>query len=260
MSHMLGKAPAVQDKKGRTLKLSTILKAPEELPTIPEQFTFQSAHELPFGCYGNDVWGNCVRVAIANQTLALEDDEQDKVIKVTQEDILKKYWKQQGWCSCLAKPVPGGRFDNGLVVLDTLVDARKHGWRTGGKTYKLHAFASVPVTDHRLVKAGSFLLNGLLIGINLPLTAQDQLGKTWEYQPWKKGSEAGSWGGHLVWNKDFPYGLPNVITWGKDQEMTWEFAEHYVDEIYAVVDAPNCKESILNLDLLKSYLKAVGKS
>jgi hypothetical protein len=135
---------------------------------------------------------------------------------------------------------------------------RKNGWKVGGKTFKIHAFANVPIVNHKLVRTGNFLLNGLQFGIDLPLTAQDQIGKVWEYLPGKIGNEPGSWGGHLVWNKDYPDGLPNVITWGEEQEMTWEFAEHYVDETFAIVDDRNCKASVLDVPRLEQYLKAVG--
>jgi hypothetical protein len=200
-------------------------------------------------------------VGRANQTLAFEDDELNQVIPISTDDVLKEYWKEQGYNSCIfkKKPKPGGIFDNGLVVLNSLNLWRKNGWIAAGHKYRIYAFAAVDVFNHPLVKTGNFLLNGLLFGISLPLTAQDQVGKVWEVVN-GPGNEPNSWGGHLVFNKDYPDGQPNVITWGNNQEMTWGFAEKYCDEVYAVVDDKDSKSSVLDITLLKSYLDACCKN
>lgn len=252
----LGKDPAKVDSL--TLMMERVLLPADELPVIPYYYTFKSNHDIPFGCFGNDHWGCCVRTGIANQTLAFEDDEQNVVLDISTEEVLKKYWNQQGWRCWMKKPVPGGRFDNGLNTLSTLADARKNGWKVKGKTYKIHAYGLVNQCDPQAVKTGCYLLNGLLVGLTLPLTAQDQIGKVWEVVD-KPGNQPNSWGGHLVFMMDFPDGIPHVMTWGKSQEMTWDFLARYCDELFAVVDNKNSKASLLNLPELEKYLKAVGK-
>ena len=259
MIYKLGKLPPVDD--GKIFSLKKILKVPSELPPIPDKYTFTSRNPLDFSDpLGNLEWGCCVRTGIAYQTVAFEDDEQNIALHPTEAENLKKYWNEQGWRCFMKKPVPGGKYDQGLVVLYALKDARKNGWKIGGKAYKIHAFANTTPYNHQLVKAGCFLLNGMLFGLDLPLTAQDQIGKVWEYLPDTAGNEPRSWGGHLVWNKDYPDGDPVVQTWGAPQEMTWEFLEHYSSpsEVFAVVDNKDSKSSVLDEKRLDSYLQAIS--
>lgn len=245
--YRLGKKPAVFDS--RTFKLANILKAPVQLPPIPDKYEFCSTNTLPFGMFGNDEWGDCVMVGRANQTLAFEDDEQGKVIPITTDDVLKEYWKEQGW-RCGKKP------DDGLVVLDSLKAWRKK-WKAAGRRYGIYAFASVPVLNHQLVKTGIYLLNGLQFGLNLPLSAQDQ--EVWDVAEGPEYEcEPGTWGGHLVWSLDYNDTGPRVVTWGEIKQLTWAFADIYTDEVFATVDDKNSKSSTLNVELLDSYLKAVS--
>ena len=251
-NYKLGKrAPAPITKK--TLMLKDAFAS--ELPPIPMTYEFKSNCKLQFGLFGNDAWGDCVKVGQANQTIAFEDDEQMCQVPVTTNDVLKGYWKEQGWKG-VCKPKPGGRYDNGLVVSESLKRWQKVGWKVGNKTYKIYAYAYVPKAKHDLVKAGNFLLNGLQLGISLPLSAQDQIGKVWDVTT-GAGSEPGSWGGHCVWFIDYPNGMPNVVTWGKPQEMTWAFFDKYVDECWAVVDNKDSKSSSLDLTTLDKYFHDV---
>jgi hypothetical protein len=89
-----------------------------------------------------------------------------------------------------------------------------------------------------------WLFGGAYIGVELPITAQDQ--DVWDV-PNNPGpnDDPGSWGGHAIYlvGYDFPESpVPNpesrtltCITWGRTKKMTWAWFEKYCSEAYALV-------------------------
>src|SRR5262245_36671815 len=90
--YKLGKAPARRDK--RNLKLAAILRAPVSLP---EEYDFDVLHQgVPTPVFGNDRFGDCVIAGRAHQTLRFELIEQKKLIPITENDVIKEYFKETG--------------------------------------------------------------------------------------------------------------------------------------------------------------------
>jgi hypothetical protein len=115
----LGKAPAKKDK--RNFKMAALLK---KIPKVPREWDFDTAdnkYHIPLPMFGNDVYGDCVIAGRAHQTLRFEVVEQRKVIGMTEKDVLREYWKEEGGS--------GPNYDQGLVVLDSLNLWRKNGWK-----------------------------------------------------------------------------------------------------------------------------------
>ena len=244
----LGKAPTRKDK--RNFKLAALLKV---LPPAPESWDYDLAHpkfQIPMPMFGNDQYGDCVMAGRAHQTLRFESVEQQTIIGVTDGDVLREYWKEEGG--------KGPAFDKGLVVLDSLNLWRHKGWQAAKKKYTIYAFAQVDQKNHAEVQAAIFLLTGAGAGISLPKSAQTQItaGQPWDVTT-GPGSEPGSWGGHYVYLVGYTPQGPVCVTWGQKQAMTWSFVDKYFDELYAIVDNRDkfLKTSPLDLNLLDSYLK-----
>lgn len=236
-----GKAPAKRD--ARNLKMSAILKAPV---TVPEEYDFDVVHKgIPTPMFGNDKYGCCVIAGRGHQTLRFEMAEQKILISITEKDIVKEYLKESG-----------GE-DTGLVVLDSLKLWRKNGWLAGKKRYKIQAFAEIDRNSLDEVKRTVFLDIGVGLGLSLPdsFLAQFNAGKPWTIVK-GRGSKPNPDNGHYVFVPGYTKLGPVCVTWGRRQQMTWEFFKKYCDEAYAIIDAIDTPKKKENIDesKLKDFL------
>lgn len=239
----LGKKPAKHDR--RTLTLKSILRAPV---TVPEEYDFDTSHAgVPTPVFANDRLGDCVIAGRAHQTLRFEDIEQGSVLMIKDADVTKEYFKQTGGA------------DNGLVVLDSLKLWQAKGWKVGSKNYKIRAYASIDFKNHTQVKQAIFSDVGIGLGVQLPKAAQAQIQTG---QPWSvtTGPDAkpGSWGGHYVFVPGYTKLGPVCVTWGRKQQMSWDWLNKYCDEAYAIFDAANrFKKTIISQAKVDALLPAV---
>jgi hypothetical protein len=238
----LGKAAAVRDKD--TVAFVQLLRAAKALPT---KYDFDTAHAgIPTPMFGNDALGDCVIAGRAHQTLRFEDIEQGSVLMIKDADVTKEYFKQTGGA------------DNGLVVLDSLKLWQAKGWKVGSKNYKIRAFASIDFKNHTQVKQAIFSDVGIGLGVQLPTAAQAQIQTG---QPWSvtTGPDAkpGSWGGHYVFVPGYTKLGPVCVTWGRKQQMSWDWLSKYCDEAYAIFDAANrFKKTIISQAKVDALLPA----
>ncbi len=211
----------------------------------------------------NDQLGDCVVAATANTTRNFENFEQGKDPTITDEDVKVQYFKETDGP------------DTGLVELDHLNTWRKDGFLVGDKVYKIHAFASVDWKNHTEVKYCIYLLNGIFLGLALPITAQSQLSSgIWTIvNPGSPDAVPGSWGYHAVIGQAFtpdspvpptpptppkPGCLPGarilslfkkkprivgysatgpiLLTWGMRVQADWDWLDECCDEAYGVID------------------------
>ncbi len=187
----LGKLPAKKDE--RTIKLSTLFRV-ELLPPLPDSFDLDKARGLvTHPVFLNDQLGDCVIAATANMTRNFENFEQGKDPAITDTDVQAQYFKETSGA------------DTGLVELDHLNTWRQDGFLVGDKVYKIHAFASVDWKNHTEVKYCIYLLNGIFLGLALPITAQSQLSSgVWTIvNPGSPDAVPGSWGYHAVIGQAF---------------------------------------------------------
>jgi len=238
----LGKAPAKTDK--RTFQFAALLKTP---PPTPAQYDFDLTHPgIPTPMFANDVHGDCVMAGRAHVTLRFEDIEQGSILMISDQDVLKEYFKESGGA------------DSGLNILDSLNEWRHTGWRAAKKNYKIHAFAQVTPKNHAEVKAAVYLLTAAYIGLALPKSAQAQIQAG---QPWGvvSGPSAApnSWGGHCVMVPGYNETGPVCVTWGRKQQMTWAFFDKYCDEAYAIVDDKDSAKSKLDVAKLVAALNSL---
>jgi hypothetical protein len=242
----LGKAPAKRDP--RNLQLRALLRRAIKLPT---EYDFDLNHKaVPTPMFGNDNFGCCVISGRAHQTLRFELVEQKRVLSITTREVVDEYLAQSG-----------GQ-DSGLIMLDSLRLWRKQGWIAAGKRYYVRAFSEVNRARLNEVKTAIFLNLGVGIGLRLPLSAERELaaGKPWTTTT-GAGSRANTWGGHYVYVSGYTKLGPTCVTWGKKQQMSWDFFTAYCDEAYAIIDDLNTtkKRAMLDAKKLDAFLATVSK-
>jgi hypothetical protein len=241
----LGKLPVRLDV--RTLPLPRYLDR-SKLPPPPAEIDLATAvGEWPM--YANDRLGDCTTAAAAHMIEAWTAPIRGAAVELSEGDVLSAFDD--------VKQVDPATGEEGAVELDVLVYWRKHG--IGG--HRIGAFARVPVWDHGLVATAAYLFGGLYIGLQLPLTAQRQ--ETWDWTNRLVGpAKPGSWGGHAVDVVGYDEEILTVVTWGRLQQLTWSFWDHYVDEAYALLsvdflDTEGTAPNGFDLRALKEDLKKV---
>jgi hypothetical protein len=239
----LGKAQAQRDR--RNLLLRAVLKA---APALPPAYDFDMKHTgIPTPMFANNMHGCCVIAGRAHQTLRFEDIEQGSVLMISDADVLREYFGETGGA------------DHGLIVLDSLKEWRTSGWRVGKRAYMIQAFAQVDFTKRDEVRRAIFADVGLGLGIQMPKSAQAQVqaGQPWTVVPGPTGVK-GSWGGHYVYVPGYTPQGPVCVTWGRKQQMSWEWLAKYCDEAYAIFDAKDrFKTSMIDRKKIRAFLKAL---
>jgi len=248
----LGKGEPKTDKK--TIVLTDFVDSTVQ---VPVSFNFDK-HRRPFPAkeWGNDEYGDCVDAGQANQLLRLERVETRRTIKLTNDDVIRRYKQQTG------TQFPGDEHDNGLIMLDTLREWRA-GWKFDGRVYKIAAFGKVPLHNPQLLRLCCFLFNGLQLGFDLPLSARtDTRNGVWVTTT-GEGSTPGSWGGHAVYTKRFDANNIYVLSWGDEIRVSNEFMEKYADEVWAVIDDFDPwrhTHGVLDVEKLINQMKSNGIS
>lgn len=221
----LGKQEHKVDK--RTVLLADFVESNIQ---VPVSWNFDSRRaKFPLNLWGNADYGDCVLAAQTNQLLRNERVETRSTPKVTDEDVIARYKAMTG-CQ-----MPDDANDTGLVMLDALRNWRS-GWSWKNKQYKIAAFGLVNHSDSAAMRRCCYLFNGLQLGFNLPLNAQQGTRNgLWDFVP-GAGSQPGSWGGHAVYAKRYDADSIYVLTWGREVRVTNSFINNYCDEAWAVID------------------------
>jgi hypothetical protein len=116
-----------------------------------------------------------------------------------------------------------------------LLDVLKYWRNTGIAGHKILAFAAPEPGNKDHIRAALDLFGGLYVGLDLPISAQNQM--VWSVPPYgPRGPGApGSWGGHCVVLEAYDSQGLTVISWGQKKRMTWGFFMVYCDESFAVL-------------------------
>jgi hypothetical protein len=212
----LGKKAARQDS--RTLAYATYRTGAEAAPA--------DAHwgrGLPFAMLGNDKYGDCVEAGYAHQ-VQIWGDRADKPFVPDNTEVLGAYTAITGF-----NPNDPNT-DQGTDIL-TAVGYWKS---TGMAGQKITAYASLNPRQRDEISEAIAWYGGAYIGVQLPLSAQDQVGKQWTVTT-GPDAVAGSWGGHCIPLSGFDQNQLWCVTWGALQSMTWEFFTTYCDEAYVLL-------------------------
>jgi len=213
-------------KDQRTLKLKKYLHP--NLPAPPAEVDW-CGNVKEWGMMLNDKLSTCSIAGIAHAIQVWSSHTHEKEITLPDDQIELYYEKWAGY-----NPEDPANTDNGGVELDILKE-----WRKGSiDRHKLLGFADPALDDFDEIRQAIHLFGGVYVGINLPLTARDQVvSKTvWDVVPdGGPNAEPGSWSGHCVFVPGYDADGFTCITWGRPMRMTLAFWEKYVDEVHALL-------------------------
>ena len=216
--HMqLGRNKPPDDGKKRVrVKLADYIdkgKLPERKPTLP------IPDGAMFGLFENDRLGDCVIASYANRAI-LEAARMNACLGFLDADVERTYFT-----------LTGGS-DSGLVPHDAYEALLAQGFPLGG-WYRAVARASIAL-DIESLKLACDLFGGVLLGCDMPLTAQTS-GGIWTVG---KGTDAvpGSWGGHELVLAGYE-GENLLVTWGEVQPADDEWITTYPDDAEVVLSS-----------------------
>lgn len=232
----LGRLPSRSDP--RALMFGRFAREPRVLPERTNFWPRRSA--FPLRTFGNDEWGDCTRASQANASMRMERLECRRTPSITDEEVVRVYRE-------MSDRLYGGG-DNGAYETDALSEWRKPDTTfrdTKGRPLTIDAFLRVNAADQTelrsaLVTAGA---HGIKVCLALPRAFQHILPPAdWDIpagQPLIGDWQAGSWGGHSVFLRDYDaVGLWIVHTWAlPDQRITWKAAAAYLDEAHVAIDS-----------------------
>jgi hypothetical protein len=216
----LGKSPARYDS--RTLQLAKYIPTATLAPPPATEDYSKKVSSWPMML--NDTLGDCT-CACAGHMIEQWTTYSGTPVVPANPSILKAYEAVSGYNP--ANP----QSDKGAVILDVL-----NYWRnTGIDAHKILAYASLEPKNHGEVEDSVALFGNCYLGVELPLTAQNQT--VWAVPPGGATGQGapGSWGGHAVPIVAYDTRGLTVITWGAKKRMSWGFLDAYCDEAYAVV-------------------------
>lgn len=203
------------------------------MPSPPAKYSV-APRSKSWPMFLNDSIGDCTVAGLAHLVQAWVAAVTGRRPHISNDVVLKFYELVSGY-------VPGDEStDQGANMRDVL-----RAWsKVGFDDHAITAFARVAAPDqdkNELVDSGKlsqslWAFGGLYLGLNLPLSAQDQInqGEVWDVVHSERGT-AGSWGGHAVNGIGYDQGGLYVITWGRRQYMTTAFITTYVDEAWAII-------------------------
>jgi len=216
----LGKAPARHDV--RTLQLAKYLPATAVPPPPANEDWEKNVGSWPMML--NDNLGDCT-CACAGHMIEQWTTYTGAAVTPSDDDILSAY-------EAVGDYDPNDpNTDRGAVILDVLNYWRNTG--IGGR--QILAYAALEPHNHNEVKDSVMLFGNCYIGVQLPLSAQQQT--VWAVPPGGPTGQGapGSWGGHAIPIVAYDVRGLTVVTWGALKRMSWSFLDTYCDEAYAVL-------------------------
>jgi hypothetical protein len=242
MMMKLGKKPARHD--ARTLKLAHYLTpSPPPAPASLDNTFGITA----FGMMLNDTLGDCTCAGYghAEQTWTKSGGTE---WTATDDQVLALY---EGACGYVNGDPST---DNGGDELTVLNYIRQNGL---GDRKTLDAYADPEPSNIEQIKQAMYLFGGVYIGIQLPISAQSQVGSLWQLSTDPVANVAGSWGGHAVWCLAYTPSTITCVTWGGLQLMSWDFWSAYTDESHALLSSDWTPPGGFNMAQLQTDLAII---
>jgi hypothetical protein len=201
-----------------------------------------------WGLYGNDRFGDCGPVSVANYIKMVTKYLAPAEVSVSQDDVFDLYRRSGN---------PNFPNDDNGVDMQTMLEALIAG---GIGRQKALAFAVVNPRNEEEIKAAISLFGGVLFGVDLELAQQRQTDDyIWDYAP------SAEWGGHAVLAGQY-FQEPSVVdiavvTWGQVVGCSGSFLGHQLEEAWVVIlpehlTAKGFQEGV-DLDALATDYKAL---
>lgn len=185
---------------------------------------------------GNDMINNCPIATIGHTIMQWTSDALGMSLALSDEDIVCAYKA----LTALENNGHGydpetGENDNGCYMLNAL-----NYWRIRGiGGYKCDGYVQLEPGNVQHAQEAIHLFKSINVGLNLPLTAQNQfLANTyWSVMPYGPigDAEPGTWGGMSATLLGYDQDGFTCIIWGKPYHLTYNFYKIYCDEAYAPV-------------------------
>lgn len=250
MSYRYGRLPAHPESTHPRVHLADYIPAELRAATLPGTIDWASrVSQWPM--YANDSIGDCTCATVGHEIQAFTAFANSEVT-LPVADIVDLYSQVSGYNQ------QTGANDNGAVIQDVLQYWHDHG--VAG--HKISAFASVniaSVTDMRLALRW---FGSVYLGVNVPQSAEDQFSAN---QPWTVDPNANNTiiGGHAIPIQEWDPAWMRIVTWGKLQEMSYQWFQSYCEEAWVVITPDFLKKSGLeasgvSLAQLTADFKALG--
>jgi hypothetical protein len=215
----LGKQTAHHDKRVPLLSQYTAT-----LPEPPAAKSYDSKI-TNLGMMLNDKLGDCTCAAVGHCIQQWTAEAQAKQEIIPDPDILKLY-------EIVGHYNPDNpKSDRGAVEINVL------NYWLGNPVdgNQLSAFCAIEPQNLQGVKDAVYIFGNCYIGLQMPLSAQNQT--VWTVPPGGPTGQGapGSWGGHAVPIVAYDARGLTCITWGEYVRMTWQFWSAYCDEAYGLL-------------------------
>ena len=210
-------------KDHRCQRFAALAAAIPDLPPPPASVDWTGGR-TDWGMMGNDRVGNCTIAEAGHLQMAWAAAAGQPIPQPPDDQILAAYSAVSGY-----DPQTGAN-DNGAACSDVL----NYWQQTGIAGNKISGYAAVTPSNWDHVRQAVNLFGGVYAAFTVPSFAEYQFdhGQPWS-QPWGWYSSVG---GHAVPILAYsPAGL-TCVTWGRLQQLTWDFFFRYFTDIYAVVD------------------------
>lgn len=246
-------------KKTPALRLASILTG--TLPAVPNHVDYGTKF-TDWQMLGNDVAGDCVAVAWANQRALVTAALTNSVDYPTQSQVWAFYRTQNPQFNpngTAESNGPGSAADNGMDIQTALEYAVHSGGPDGVRAV---AFAAVDFTNESELRAAHAIFGQVWYGNNV-LEANDA--EYWNDQPWDYVAGSPVRGAHAVTGVGYDPADYRFITWAQETRWTENYRTHEVEEAWVVIWPENLgskqfQQGINATQLAADYLAITGRT
>lgn len=198
------------------------------------------------GNLGNDTYGDCTIAALGHAVMTWTANN-GAIVKPSDDDVLTLYDETD-----TALGLTGGR-----IMDDVVKFIRTNGCFGEDISFYGRVRFSVPY-----LKEGIYLGGGLYVGVNLPLSINEQFlnGDDWTVVKGYRG-KVGSGGAHCVWVCGYDSERVYLVTWGQLVFASWQWMLKYIDEAFVLISdawTPNdIAPSNLDIDQIDADLAVI---
>jgi hypothetical protein len=249
----LGRKPG--DPSRPRLLLNRVLTG--EVPPHPPAADHFSAID-DWGLYGNDLYGDCGPVSVANSLKLVTKYLTGTEVSVDQTAVFDLYRRS-------GNPGfnPDTHADDNGVIMQTMLEALLADGIGGHKPV---AFGQINISSVNDLLDAIAVFGVVLLGVDLKVAQQAQTDlHLWDYR-----AKSREWGGHAIpagRYTDAPDDAADrtaVVTWAELVDMTDSFIQHQVDEVWVVIWPEHFKDDAflagvdLN-ELAQAYEQLTGR-
>lgn len=240
------------------IKFRDVISEADKKKKIPRSYNWgeRIKPDHNWGDYGNLKLDNCTVASAAHLIMVWRSYQAKNIYRPSVQKIIEDYGQM-----ITGKPKGSPFIEKALEKGGEPVEAVKmlNYWRKKGiDNHKIIAFAKLTYNNkasrREELKRAIYLYGGCFIGIDIPRSVESQWQKGEKWTVLKRAAHGDRrrklWFSHALVAIGYNENDVLVVTFGKEETMSWEFYEKYVDEAYAVFD-----EKFLKARLTPSRMK-----